>query len=111
MKKRLTHPKFLRSYKNVLQKNGVIHLKTDSPDLYNFTKTVIELYGLRIIEDKDDLYTENDIHEALKIKTHYETLDIAQSNKVHYLAFELSSDLPKEKDEQLKAIFSEQALK
>jgi tRNA (guanine-N7-)-methyltransferase len=111
MKKRLTHPKFLRSYKSVLQKDGIIHLKTDSPDLYNFTKTVIELYRLRIIEDKDDLYTENDINEALKIRTHYENLDIAQSNKVHYLAFELSNELPKEKDEQLKALFREQALK
>ena len=109
MKKRLTHPKFLRLYKSVLQKEGIIHLKTDSPYLYNFTKSVIELYRLRIIEDKDDLYTENDINEALKIKTHYENLDIAQSNKVHYLAFELSNELPKEKDEQLKALFREQA--
>ena len=52
----------------------------------------------------------NNISEALKIKTHYESLDIAQSNKVHYLAFELNSDLPKEKDEQLKELFREQAL-
>ncbi len=111
MKKRLTHPKFLRLYKSILQKEGIIHLKTDSPELYNFTKTVIELYQLRVIEDKGDLYTENDINEALKIKTHYENLDIAQSNKVHYLAFELSNELPKEKDEQLKALFREQALK
>jgi tRNA (guanine-N7-)-methyltransferase len=109
MKKRLTHPKFLRLYKSILQKDGIIHLKTDSPDLYNFTKVVIDLYQLKITEDKDDLYQENNISEALKIKTHYENLDIAQSNKVHYLAFELNSDFPKEKDEQLKALFREQA--
>ena len=110
MKKRLTHPKFLRLYKSILERNGIIHLKTDSPDLYNFTKTVIELYRLKTIEDKDDVYKENNINEALKIKTHYEKLDIAQSNKVHYLAFELNTDLPKEKDEQLKELFREQAL-
>ena len=109
MKKRLTHPKFLRSYKNILQKDGIIYLKTDSPDLYNFTKEVIKLYGLKIIDDKDDLYKESNISEALKIKTHYESLDIAQSNKVHYLAFNLNADFPKEKDEQLKDLFREQA--
>ena len=110
MKKRLTHPKFLRLYKNILQQNGIVHLKTDSPDLYHFTKTVIDLYQVKIIEDKDDLYHEENISEALTIKTYYESLDIAQSNKVHYLAFELNNDFDKEKDEQLKALFREQAL-
>lgn len=108
MKKRLSHPKFLRLYKSILQKDGVIHLKTDSPDLYNFTKAVIDLYQLKTIADKNDLYKNDNISEALKIKTHYENLDIAQSNKVHYLAFTLNNDLPKEKDEQLKALFREQ---
>ncbi|HEY2727238.1 MAG TPA: tRNA (guanosine(46)-N7)-methyltransferase TrmB [Parafilimonas sp.] len=109
MKKRLTHPKFLRLYKTILRQHGIVHLKTDSPDLYNFTKTVIDLYHLKKIEDKDNLYQETNISKALAIKTHYESLDIAQSNKVHYLAFELNADLPKEKDEQLKDLFREQA--
>ena len=107
MKKRLTHPKFLRLYKAILQKNGIVHLKTDSPDLYHFTKAVIDLYQLKIVTDKDDLYTEDNLSNELTIKTHYEALDIAQSNKVHYLAFELNNELPKEKDEQLKALFRE----
>ena len=111
MKKRLTHPKFLRLYQRILQPGGIIHLKTDSPDLYNFTKVVIDLYQLNIVADKDDLYHEENISEALKIKTHYENLDIAQSNKVHYLAFALNAALPKEKEEQLKDLFREQALR
>src|ERR1051326_739480 len=37
-KKRLTHPKFLRLYKHILVPGGFIHLKTDSPVLYQFTK-------------------------------------------------------------------------
>jgi tRNA (guanine-N7-)-methyltransferase len=110
MKKRLTHPKFLRLYKNILQKDGIIHLKTDSPDLYNFTKAVIDLCRLKIVEDKDDLYREDNIDEALTIKTHYERLDIAQSNKVHYLSFQLNGDLSREKDEQLKELFREQTI-
>src|SRR5947209_19035551 len=110
MKKRLTHPKFLRLYKNILQQDGIVHLKTDSPDLYNFTKTVVDFYQLKIIDDKDDVYKETDISEALTIKTHYEKLDIAQSNKVHYLSFQLNADFPSAKDEQLKTLFREQAV-
>ena len=102
MKKRLTHPKFLRMYKNILQAHGKIHLKTDSPDLYQFTKTVIDFYQLHLLNDIADLYNENSLNDELKIKTHYESLDIAQSNKVHYLSFIIDKDLPKEKDEQLK---------
>jgi len=41
-KKRLTHPKFLRMYQQLLKRGGLIHLKTYSPDLYSFTKKVIE---------------------------------------------------------------------
>src|SRR5690606_30102571 len=41
-KKRLTHPYFLRLYQQILGRDGTIHLKTDSPDLYLFTKLVID---------------------------------------------------------------------
>jgi tRNA (guanine-N7-)-methyltransferase len=88
-KKRLTHPRFLRLYQQVLKPAGVIHLKTDSPDLYSFTKQVIELCGLIIVEDCSDVHNQLEIKEELKIKTHYESLDIAQSNKIHYLKFTL----------------------
>ncbi|HMJ46214.1 MAG TPA: tRNA (guanosine(46)-N7)-methyltransferase TrmB, partial [Ferruginibacter sp.] len=55
-KKRLTHPRFLRLYGQILKTTGVVHLKTDSPDLYQFTKKVIKMYGLKIAEDCDDIY-------------------------------------------------------
>ncbi|MGG9962145.1 tRNA (guanosine(46)-N7)-methyltransferase TrmB [Ferruginibacter sp. SUN106] len=88
-KKRLTHPRFLRLYQQILKPSGVIHLKTDSPDLYLFTKKVIELYDLTIVEDCNDVYKQPEVKEELKIKTHYESLDIARSNKIHYLKFTL----------------------
>ena len=76
-KKRLTHPKFLRVYERILQPGAFIHLKTDSPDLYQFTKKVIELYGLRTHVDYDDVYSVDNLNQELQIKTHYEALDIA----------------------------------
>ena len=108
-KKRLTHPKFLRIYKQFLIPGGLIHLKTDSPDLYQFTKRVIELYNCVLHADFDDTYKEAGIIEDLQIKTHYESLDIAGSKRIHYLCFSLPKELPgKEKDEELKQLLKDE---
>ncbi len=102
-KKRLTHPKFLRLYQQFLAPGGLIHVKTDSPDLYRFTKTVIGLYGCTLFKDLNDVFKVELIPEELKIRTHYESLDIAGSNRIHYLCFSLPPVLPdKEKDAELK---------
>jgi tRNA (guanine-N7-)-methyltransferase len=93
-KKRLTHPRFLRSYYQIVKPGGKIHLKTDSPDLYEFTKRVIEMYGCNLLKDVPDIYAEPGIPTELHIKTFYESLDIAQSNQVHYLCFTLPLHLP-----------------
>jgi tRNA (guanine-N7-)-methyltransferase len=107
-KKRLTHPKFLRLYRQFLVPGGLIHLKTDSPDLYHFTKTVIELFGCTLYTDTDDVYGQETVNDELKIKTHYESLDIAGSNRIHYLSFSLPRNLPgKEKDNELKQALKE----
>jgi tRNA (guanine-N7-)-methyltransferase len=102
-KKRLTHPKFLRAYQQLLKQGGLIHLKTDSPVLYRFTKEVISLYNLPLHYSTDNLYQQETMSEELKIKTHYEGLDIAQSNRIHYLQFSLpATALPVEPDALLK---------
>ena len=121
-KKRLTHPKFLRLYQQFLKggvgkskdikevtKNnngidirGIVHLKTDSPLLYNFTIKVIELYGLNLLYKTDNLYAEATIDPRCLIKTYYEGLDIAQSNKIHYIKFNIDKELPIALDDILK---------
>ncbi|MET0393050.1 MAG: tRNA (guanosine(46)-N7)-methyltransferase TrmB [Chitinophagaceae bacterium] len=104
-KKRLTHPKFLRLYQQFLVPGGRIHLKTDSPDLYAFTKLVIGLYGCALHTDLDDVFAGKEVPAELHIKTHYEGLDIAGSNRIHYLSFSLPDQLAgKEKDDELKQL-------
>ena len=106
-KKRLTHPKFLRLYKKILRKDGLVNLKTDSPDLYQFTLAVINLFELELLENTDQVYAQESIKPELMIKTHYEGLDIAQSNRIHYLCFRINKELPLEKDAVLKQLYSE----
>jgi tRNA (guanine-N7-)-methyltransferase len=101
--KRLTHPKFLRLYQQILKKEGKIHLKTDSPDLYFFTKNVIELYGLKKIVDYDNVYQQQNLSDVLKIQTHYEKLDIARSATIFYLCFSLP-EIIENKEEELSVL-------
>jgi tRNA (guanine-N7-)-methyltransferase len=106
-RKRLTHPKFLRLYQQILKSGGYIHLKTDSPVLYRFTLLVIEMYGLELVQQYSDIYAlKESLPQELFIKTHYESLDIAQSNRVHYIKFKLPEeplpDFDKELLEKLK---------
>ena len=105
-KKRLTHPKFLRLYQQILTESGTINLKTDSPDLYHFTKTVINLFNLELLVDYEDAYNQPNISQVLAIKTYYESLDIAQSKRIHYLKFKINKQLPKEKDDILKDLIT-----
>ena len=83
------HPQFLRLYQEILRPGGKIHLKTDSPELYNFTKTVINLYQLELVTDIDDVHNNDKVSPELNIKTHYESLDIAESKRVFYICFSL----------------------
>jgi tRNA (guanine-N7-)-methyltransferase len=89
-RRRLTHPKFLRLYQKLLIPGGLIHLKTDSPVLYTFTKWVIELCQLPLLSASEDIHAgDGPVKPELMIKTHYEGLDIAGSSRVHYLCFAL----------------------
>jgi tRNA (guanine-N7-)-methyltransferase len=119
-KKRLTHPKFLRLYQQFLKQRGgennnttgIVHLKTDSPNLFLFTKTVVELYGLTLITATDNLYSAEFMQsdkwdDRYAIKTYYEGLNIASSNRIHYIQFKLDKELPVELDEKLKEIIAE----
>ena len=90
-KKRLTHSIFLNRYKNVLKPKGIIHLKTDSAELYEFTLEVIEEGKIKLLDSTNDLYgTDSDKREEVKsIKTYYESLFTAKGKKITYLKFQL----------------------
>ena len=100
--KRLTHPEFLRKFQQIMAPGGYIHLKTDSPDLYLFTKKVIEMYGLPLREDIPDIAAMTRIPPDLAIKTHYEGLDISGSRRIHYLKFGLSVGMDPDMDRELQ---------
>lgn len=90
-RKRLTHPVFLNRYKNILQPNGIIHLKTDNVELYGFTLETITENKFTLLDSTNNLYgsKDNSREEAKEIKTYYEKQFLAQGKKITYLKFRL----------------------
>lgn len=88
-KKRLTSPRFLNLYKNILKKGGCIHLKTDSTLMYEFTMEMIAEACLPVIRQTADLYKAPFLDEHLSIKTTYEKIFTEKGEKIKYVQFVL----------------------
>jgi tRNA (guanine-N7-)-methyltransferase len=89
--KRLTSPWFLNSYRLFLKDKGLIHLKTDNKELYNFTCKVLSHNNVETIISTNDLYTEK-IDNILSIRTHYEKIFLDAGLKINYLSFRLDKE-------------------
>lgn len=89
---RLTNPLFLNRYKKILKKGGIIHLKTDSTSLYEYTLQVIEENKNLIIWQTNNLYQNcpDNRQELIQIKTHYEKLFTDKGENIKYICFTLA---------------------
>jgi tRNA (guanine-N7-)-methyltransferase len=85
--KRLTSPFFLNSYRQFLKNNGLIHLKTDNIELYNYTKNIISHNNLVTLSATSDLYSGNISDDILSIRTHYEKIFLDEGMKITYIRF------------------------
>ena len=90
--KRLTSPFFLNSYRQFLKDNGIIHLKTDNKELYNYTEEVVKHNDLEIVESTNDLYSGLLNNDILSIRTHYEQLFLNRGIKICFLSFRLKKN-------------------
>lgn len=100
---RLTSPLFLNRYRSFLRKGGIIHLKTDSRFLHEYSKAVAEANDLKILACTSDLYGDGrelihsgemesicgtDAVDALfEVRTFYENMFLEQGSKITYLSF------------------------
>ncbi len=90
LKKRLTHPKFLNLYNQILKPNSVIHLKTDSQFFHGFTLGVIAGEGHILQDSTNDLYASEVQRDDLDIKTYYEKIFLKKGMSITYLKFILN---------------------
>lgn len=84
--RRLTSAPFLARYKNIIQKGGLIHLKTDDPTLYEYSmETLEECPFLTIDYHCDDIYAQALEYDVLEYKTYYEKMHLQRNRTIKYI--------------------------
>lgn len=114
---RLSSPLFLERYRKIMKEGGVVHLKTDSRFLHEYTKAVCEANGLKVLYCTDDLYGQavpsasdrfpfshpaSSLRDNLpagnldpvvyEVQTFYEKMFRDQGYKITYMAFVIDKD-------------------
>ncbi len=84
-KKRLTNSFFLDKYKQILKPNGILHLKTDSESLFDFSLETIPNQNFKIIEETKDLYQSDLNKDHFGIKTRFEEIFSNKGFSIKYL--------------------------
>ncbi len=102
--KRLSSARFLKIYEEILKPDGVVHLKTDSTDLYEWTKQSLPDSGWKILQDIPNVYGAGVYDEILHIKTPYERRYLKEGRTIHYLLFQPATVFSKFKKSCMVAI-------
>ena len=94
---RLTSPLFLERYRSFMKRGGIVHLKTDSMFLHQYSRAVAACNGLQVLGCTEDLY--GTPREALSVlpaetvdalygvQTFYEKMFLEQGYRITYLSF------------------------
>lgn len=91
-RRRLTSPRFLNLYLNILQPNGLVHLKTDSPFLFEYTRRLADENALEVEASTSDLYGSGLADPTTSIKTFYEQQWLARGKKIKLISMHLPAD-------------------
>jgi tRNA (guanine-N7-)-methyltransferase len=89
-RKRLTAPLFLDRYRILLCPEGILHLKTDDLDFYNYTLEIIGQYHHPLLYSTDDLYHSGCSEDIISIRTFYENMWLEIGKKIYYIKFKLN---------------------
>ena len=90
--KRLTSTYFMQRYQQIVKPNGIVHLKTDSPFLYTYTREMLRLNVYSVLADTDDLYAHTEdprLFDAAALQTHYEKQWLDRGLTIKYLEWTL----------------------
>ena len=86
-KRRLVSPVLIHKYNNFLQKGGVIHLKTDSSLLYQYTINTAVVEKWEILENIENIYSQSDNLLLTEIRTFYEKMWLKEGRIISYVKF------------------------
>lgn len=94
--KRLTSTYFMQRYQQLVCPDGLIHLKTDSPFLYTYTRAMLADNGYNVLYDIEDIYNSPLAlgrgvgGEVTTLRTHYEQQWLDRGLSIKYLCWQLA---------------------
>ncbi len=88
--RRLTAVNFVDRYRKIMPPTSIVNLKTDSPELYEFTlETIAETDNVTLLYKDDDIYSKPLPMPELDIKTHYEYMHLEDNRTIKFVQFKL----------------------
>ena len=89
-KHRMTNLEFIKRYKKVLKKDGIIHLKTDSEFMHGYTLGLLHGAGFEVLYANHNVYKlEGSPEEVTQIQTFYENQYLKQDKPITYIRFKI----------------------
>lgn len=90
--RRLTNPVFLKTYRQILKNGGLLHLKTDSILMFDYTVEQLGLEKGKMEYMTRDLYRDQPEGFDLGIRTTYEQIYLAKGKPINYLRFRFEAE-------------------
>ena len=85
--KRLTSTRFMKLYRELLAGDGIIHLKTDSNFMFQYTCEMVKANNYPVLCSTDDLYHSGMADDILGIRTYYEQQWLDRGLNIKYIKF------------------------
>lgn len=89
-KSRLTSPRFLHVYRQILCGNGLVHFKTDDQALFDYTLETLEAERCLVHRVIADVHRADLADDVIKLQTTYEARFLAEGRTIKYLCFGFS---------------------
>ncbi len=112
-KKRLTSPLFIERYRKIMRGGGIIHLKTDSLVLHDYSEQTARQYGFEILACATDIYGadrqslyhsrfaqvcgRDAVDSLFEVQTFYESQFLAQGIPITFLSFRIMENIYSER--------------
>ena len=89
-RRRLSSPRFLNLYREILKPEGIIHQKTDNRELFDYTLSVVKFFNLPLDYSTFNLYSSAFKDDASMIQTYYEKIFLKEGIPINYMQFRLT---------------------
>jgi len=85
-RRRLISPNFVSKYRKILHSSGVVHLKTDSKELYDYVLETAPSENWTILTHIPDVYNTGESSVLTEIQTFYEKKWLQEGKTIMYIA-------------------------